>query len=436
MLGALGLGGYLFWLLNGALVKEGNWIGVDFHVYYQIAQVLRRGSDIYSAGISPPYVYPPLLAALVIPLASLPVDAATIIWKLSQHIFLLVAGGLLVNLTPLRIRPLAGGVLLLGLLTVPVQDEIQVGESNSLVLVLIVGAVWLVARNVPTGGAGGPGMAGWLPRREAFTGAAIGAGLLLALAAGIKVLPLVLIAYFWLRGPRAVPAVATGGFILLQLILLLLTPSTVDYWTVQFPGLFGQAFPFLDNQSINATVARAVLPGTDPATPQMNILSAPELRGAITWLLNLLVLAGVVAVLWVGRARRVEQNSQGRTAWLLLEVGLVLLTIHLVSGSTWLHHLIDLGVPLLGLLSVWWLRYEASPNTATVIPPGRSLASGLAVGVVPAALLHRPGDWLTAVNTSMPGAVPLALFASSLGTILVAGLWVVVAVALLGARKS
>ena len=160
MLGALGLGGYLFWLLNGALVKEGNWIGVDFHVYYQIAQVLRRGSDIYSAGISPPYVYPPLLAALVIPLASLPVDAATIIWKLSQHIFLLVAGGLLVNLTPLRIRPLAGGVLLLGLLTVPVQDEIQVGESNSLVLVLIVGAVWLVARNVPTGGAGGPGGAG------------------------------------------------------------------------------------------------------------------------------------------------------------------------------------------------------------------------------------------------------------------------------------
>src|SRR5438128_5070342 len=92
LLGAFGVGGYLFWALTGGLVREGNWIGVDFHVYYEAAHVLRRGADIYTAGISPPYVYPPLLAVLVVPLSLLPVDAATIIWKLSQHIFSLLAG--------------------------------------------------------------------------------------------------------------------------------------------------------------------------------------------------------------------------------------------------------------------------------------------------------------------------------------------------------
>src|SRR6478609_9939920 len=86
LMGAFGIGGYIFWALSGGLVHEGNWIGVDFHVYYQVAQVLRRGQDIYAAGISPPYVYPPLLAMLVTPISLLPVDAATILWKLLQHV--------------------------------------------------------------------------------------------------------------------------------------------------------------------------------------------------------------------------------------------------------------------------------------------------------------------------------------------------------------
>ena len=99
-LGAVGLIGYALWATAGNLVREGNWIGVDFHVYYSAARVLSKGQDIYTAGISPPYVYPPLLAALVVPLAALPVTAATILWKLLQHLCLLIAGALLVNMSP------------------------------------------------------------------------------------------------------------------------------------------------------------------------------------------------------------------------------------------------------------------------------------------------------------------------------------------------
>src|SRR5688572_1234167 len=116
LMGAFGLGGYLYWLLTAGLVRESNWIGVDFHVYYAAAQALRSGQDIYSTAISPPYVYPPFLAVLAIPLSALSVTAATILWKLLQHICLLVVGLLLLNMAPRRVRPLAAGVLLLGLL--------------------------------------------------------------------------------------------------------------------------------------------------------------------------------------------------------------------------------------------------------------------------------------------------------------------------------
>src|SRR5205814_516969 len=112
------------------------------------------------------------------------------------------------------------------------QDEIQVGESNSLVLALIMGAGWLVAR-MDRGPDGEPNAAGrFAPARfmtaemTAITPAALGAGALLALAASIKVLPVLLIAYFWWRGPRNVAALATLGFLLLQGVLFVLTPST------------------------------------------------------------------------------------------------------------------------------------------------------------------------------------------------------------------
>ena len=80
-------------------------------------------------------------------------------------------------------------------------------------------------------------------------------------------LRVIVIAYLWLRGPRLVALVATIGFLLLQVIMLLLTPSTADYWITQFPSLFGQAFPFLDNQSLNATIARASPPAPTPPCP-------------------------------------------------------------------------------------------------------------------------------------------------------------------------
>jgi hypothetical protein len=427
LLGGFGVVGYIYWVLSSGLVKEGNWIGVDFHVYYQAAQALRRGADIYSADISPPYVYPPLLSLLVVPLSGLPVTAATIAWKLLQHVCLLVAGALLVSLLPRGPRPLAAGVLLLGLLTVPVQDEIQVGESNSVILLMVAGALWLVARDRSTHDRGAA--SSQIPILSTITPALAGAGVLLALAASIKVLPVLLVAYFSWRGPRSVAAVATAGFLLLQVVQLAVTPSTADYWLTQFPGLFGQAFPYLDNQSINAFLARALTPGSDPTMPTMQLADGVGLRPGLTWLMNLLALGATGLVLWLASRRSGTIYQAARAVRLLLEAGLVLLAIHLVSGSTWLHHLVDLAVPIAGLLGAWWLAWKES----TAIPGWRTTLFAIALGGSFALLLHRPGDWVLLQNMVAPGNAALALLASGVGLWVVLGLWAGTAVVLLSA---
>jgi hypothetical protein len=412
LFGVLALAGilsYALWALNGGLVREGNWIGVDFHVYYQAAMVLRRGEDVYAAGISPPYVYPPLLAALVIPLSLLNITAATIVWKVLQHVCLLVAGGVLVAMLPRGVRPLAAGLLLFGLMTVPLRDEIQVGESNSLVLALVAGALWFAWRATldehPSTAFSLAGVRVAPPH--------IAAGALLGLAAGIKVLPVLLVAYFWWRGPRGVALAATVLFLLLQAVQLIFVPSAAGYWLVQFPALFGQAFPFLDNQSLNAFVARAVVPVLDPST---NVIDAEALRPWLTWGANLLVLAGSVIALRRSDVAAWASHPRGGAVRLLLEAGLVLLTTNLVSGSTWLHHLVALAVPLCGLLGAWWLA----------LPPGplapRAWLTPFALAVAVAALALRPGDLAYAA-----GSGPLSLAASSWAMWLVIVLWVAVA---------
>jgi len=102
------VGGYFVWWATAGLVRDGNWVGLDFHVYYVAAQVLRRGGDIYASGMSPQYVYPPFLAAAVIPLTWLPdANTATLAWKVLQNACLLVSGALLAGAVTVGVLVLA-----------------------------------------------------------------------------------------------------------------------------------------------------------------------------------------------------------------------------------------------------------------------------------------------------------------------------------------
>jgi hypothetical protein len=441
VLGCMGVGGYLLWLGSGVLVKDGNWVGVDFHVYYAVAHVLSRGGDPYSAGISPPYIYPPFLGILVLPLATLPVNTATIIWKVLQHLCLIAAGALLVSLVPRGMRPLAVGALLFSWLLVPLQDEILLGESNSLVLLLLVGAIWLTARAVEReAGTNEQGAVGNMPRGQGDTLMAA-AGMLLAMAASIKVLPLLVIAYFWWRGPKRVAIAATIGFVALQLASLAAAASTIRYWFVELPSLFGQTFPFLDNQSLNAAISRTFLP-TDPTLPNMQLLSGDLLRSLLTWLANLLALT--LAFLVIRSSPPPDMTARDKEAYrvrFLLEISLVLLTIHLVSGSTWMHHLVDLCVPVCGLLGAWETlrmrnvgRRGLAENASTGDhQPGRKIYSAFRIPhsafllVAFVLLIHRPSDWLSFFDGLAKGSPLLAWAISNSGLWAIVFIWVAVA---------
>ncbi len=431
LMSVAGIGGYVYWAANGGLVKEGNWVALDFHVYYQASRVLGRGEDIYLAGISPPYIYPPLLAILVLPLSALHVTTATIIWKLLQHVCLVAAGWLLVRLLPAAIRPLVVGVLFLAWLTTPVQTEIRVGQVNSLILLLIAGTLYLILKDGQASTESTELEASGLStdaRRLSY----IFAGGLLALAVSIKVLPVLLVAYLWWRGPRIVAAVASGGIIALQLICLLVTPATLRFWFEVFPGLFGEDFHSPDNQSLNATISRALLPG-DPFAPNTQLLDGAAVRPIITWLANLLVLVAVAWVIWASGKRAAYSGREGRIVRRLLEVSLVLLAIHLVSGSTWPHHLVLLAIPVTAMLGAWWLNRQAADRRTA---RRDTLWVALVIGIGLALLLRTPEEWLLFAGTLAPQAPALALIASSVGTLIVIGWGATVAAMLLRKRDD
>src|SRR5205085_4966268 len=143
--------------------------------------------------------------------------------------------------------------------------------------------------------------------------------------------------------------------------------------------------------------SRALTPGADPSMPPMQLAGGEGLRPALTWILNLLALGATALVLWLAARRSRAAGGRAGAVRLLLEAGLVLLAIHLASGSTWLHHLVDLAVPVTGLLGVWWLAVGQGGAGA---PAGRRAALfAVGLGGALALLLHRPGDWALMVNT-------------------------------------
>ena len=367
---------------------------------------------------------------MLVPLSWLHVTPATIIWKLFQHACLLAAGWLLVRLLPAAIRPLGAGLLLLSLLTVAVKSEIREGQVNSLILLLTVGAIYaiLVAegrRQKAEGSSAPPELDHEQIRNKHHVSRItfhVLAGVLLALAVGIKVLPVLLIAYLWWRGPRTVAAVATGGFVALQLISLLVTPATLRYWLEVFPALFSETFHSPDNQSLSSSISRALLPG-DGFYPNTQLLDGVAIRSIVVWAANLLALAAAAWVLWAS-GKRPAYVEGGRAMRGLLEMSLVLLTIHLVSGSTWPHHLVALSVPMMALLGAWWLNREASGWRNALWTP-------LVIGVGLALLMRTPEEWLLLAGAVAPQSPILALIAVSAGILVVISLWAAIAVKLL-----
>ncbi|GAB2961031.1 membrane protein [Amycolatopsis acidiphila] len=238
--------GVVGWLVDWRL-------GVDSAVYRAGALTLLHGDPLYDASTLPPepwwallpFTYPPTAALLFVPLAIVPTQVAwgvlTAVSVLAMALVIRVAIGSLP-------KPVAGGarwwssparatlvfsVVLLGL--EPVWRTIFLGQINLILMALVVLDVLVVTSR---GGRGG--------------------GIMVGVAAAVKLTPLIFVVHLFLTGKRADAVRALVTFLGLQLLMLLLIPGdTIRYWTktISDTGRIGPVH-WAGNQSLNGLMNR------------------------------------------------------------------------------------------------------------------------------------------------------------------------------------
>ena len=286
---------------------------IDFHPSWAAAVQVSHGLSPYPAAViqgrwqdvqGVAYVYPPLSAWLLQPLARVPYATASRAWLIIQQgcvLLLIVVLGRLLHLQRAEHwLLLAIGVLSSTLL----QGEIQIGQLNLLITVLV--ALWLAA---------------WLqsPRRGVLP---------LALAIGSKLYP----------APLLLPAMLArrwklvGGVVAVTVLLPLLTPSaSLEYFVRVLPHVTG-ATDQSRNTALSASVARAFHPPTVVLT--------------VAWAI-VLVTALLLAVIAI---RGLAEDRPSR----MLQVLVMVCATPFLSPLMELGHLVPLILPVFLVAPMAW----------------------------------------------------------------------------------
>lgn len=201
---------YLEHTLRRALRPEGN----DLLGFLLPAKALLEGTDPYSAHPSFPYIYPLFFAFALIPLTAVPLRIAALLWYLLSVCSLFGGCWLLARHGARELRAWtwphvsAAGLLVFLVLASPIQSELRNSQVNSLVLLLCVLFLTAEAR-----------------RRH------LRAGLWLAAAISIKLMPATLLGYLVVRGSWRCLAWTLLGIAILCLLPILVTgPELFTYY--------------------------------------------------------------------------------------------------------------------------------------------------------------------------------------------------------------
>jgi alpha-1,2-mannosyltransferase len=273
---------------------------IDLLVYRDAGhQVLLGGHNLYrftSAKVDLPFTYPPFAALLTPWLAWFRPLADVLVWTAAE----LVAIGWLTNVGFSRLLARAGPgrpYLLAALAAAatwlnPVRDVIKFGQVDLFLVVMVVADLTATKPKWPR-------------------------GLLIGLAAAIKLTPALFIPYLWLTGRRRAAVVAAATFAAAELLAQAVIPfGSWDYWT--------RAATASDRLGSNSGASNQSLRG---------ILLRLHVDGHLTsaaWV----VLGLVVLVLGLRRAVLVFRNGDQLAAAVL--VGLLSVALSPVS---WIHHL-------------------------------------------------------------------------------------------------
>jgi alpha-1,2-mannosyltransferase len=325
-------------VIEGGSLSPWNPNFCDLLVYRLAVDDLWAGRDIYDT-VSPVYglkfIYPPAAALVMAPLRF----GTELVWELVWT--WLNAWAMVVVLR--RCRVPRGAVLsILAVIAVmafePIRTTIGYGQVNLLLMALVV--VDLLPGDRPRR----------LPR-----------GLLIGLAAAIKLTPLLFVVLLVLIGARRAAAWATGAFAGLSLLAAAILPSETIRFVSQFGhGDFSTGASWLaSNQSWTGWLTRL---GSD---------SGPWLLAGLLVGLAVAGLATVVAALWWRQGER------------LCAVGLVGLATCLASPLSWSHHHVWGLLALVGAataprlarwvkagLIAWGLWLALCPTLSLLPPPG------------------------------------------------------------------
>lgn len=294
------LGGFYFAKQSG---DDPEVYSNDFNVFYHASGEVLVGRDPYqrSLGEWTPYLYPPLLAVLLTPLAVLPLPVAAYVWFLINAVSAITAAWMSARLAredlvlkqtnedarAAMASPAPPGFLVplaaVSLLVVArfVLDNANLGQVNPLVAALVAAHVYLYSKDRKTASA-----------------------LALAIAASIKLTPVVLVGYHIARRRWKFAAACLGLFVGLTALsfapLGSRAPDAVhEFVNRTIKNEQGFDLAYAGNQSVRGVVAR-MTPATHSEIDQGDSESSRRPADAVTLVISLALLA--IAMIAASRA--------------------------------------------------------------------------------------------------------------------------------------
>ncbi|MFI2564809.1 glycosyltransferase 87 family protein [Paenarthrobacter sp. NPDC018779] len=290
----------------------------DFEVYYYGGGRVLEGGDLYAVRDGLPFTYPPFAALLFSGLAALGFFGGSLVFILaallgagvvaawlSRHYFFGLASWR-VAFADYRFRTTAllgtGAILLLG----PWRDTFVFGQIN----IVLMG---VILADFALHGKARAGQIRWP------------AGLLIGMAAGVKLTPLAFGLYFLVRKDfRALGWMAAGFFGSIAFAWAVLPQASLAFWTQILPDTGRIGGPgYVDNLSLKGLLIHFGMPDSSTTS--------------LVWLVLSLGLAALAALV-IKWAVDVEENFVAVSATAVLML--------LVSPVSWSHHWVWVAVAL------------------------------------------------------------------------------------------
>ncbi len=352
----------------GALYDLGTWVALfvrqpvhpDFRIFYVAAEAgLRDGwSSIYDVSTlrslsasfpagqnyidsSVPFIHPPLLAWLIVPLTVLPLPVAYGLWSALSLAALLWAWYIAAPYSGFR----KVALLLLAMAIWPVLDAFYFGQPSTLLLALVAAAWWLSLKD-----------------------RTVAAGVVLAVATAIKPHTVILVPLALAASGRYRPFIswAAGCSLLAAAFVLALGPSGLNNWWQAL--VYGQTDP---GQSLYTL---AYLFGSGPLSYALEAIQGAAAL-VIAWRrradLNLVFAVGIVGSLaFAFHLHQYDYVGLILAAWLVLRSAPPLWhRLWLLAGVATLQT-IDFGQPIPQLVwdAGWLVILAVSSSSATALP--------------------------------------------------------------------